>query len=87
MQGMQGMNPIVSSNSKTESRRWLSSAHNTMSNRHATVKRRRTGFDGQQLLLVVCPICRSPHWVAAADTGHCLRRPGSFTINKNGARP
>ncbi|MGH3578674.1 MAG: hypothetical protein ACRDU0_14110 [Mycobacterium sp.] len=42
--------------------------------KHTVVKRRRTGYAGERLVMVICPICGARHWLPDDTTGHCLRR-------------
>jgi hypothetical protein len=48
--------------------------------KRATVKGRRTLGDGRRLINIACPVCNGMHWMAAAESGRCPRKPGSFTI-------
>jgi hypothetical protein len=48
--------------------------------KHAVVRQRRGTADGRQFVNVVCPVCDHRHWLQAAETGSCPRKPGIFTI-------
>lgn len=52
----------------------------------ALIRQRRTLADGRRLVNVACPMCDRRHWIPAAGTGKCPRRPGRFTIADATAR-
>jgi hypothetical protein len=45
--------------------------------RHAIVKRVRTHPLVGRLVFVICPHCRSAHWVPVGQIGRCPRRDGA----------